>query len=37
MVGDIARQHGEDATPELLDRLSSDAQALAQSRERRSA
>ena len=37
MVADVARQHGEDATPELLDRLSSDAQALAQSRARRSA
>ena len=37
VVADVARQHGEDATPELLDRLSSDAQALAQSRERRSA
>ncbi len=37
MVADVARQHGEDATPELLERMASDARALAQSRARRSA
>jgi acyl transferase domain-containing protein/NADP-dependent 3-hydroxy acid dehydrogenase YdfG/acyl carrier protein len=37
MVGDIARQHGEDATPELLDLVASDTQALVQSRARHSA
>ena len=37
VVADVARQHGEDATPELLERMASDARALAQSRARRSA
>ena len=37
MVADVARQHGEDATPELLERMASDSRALAQSRARRTA